>query len=206
VTAEDTAPSLSNRFVVLFVSVAQAEVGEGELATVLTRVDLHPPVIGKKALNGLEGIRAAEFYATFQQGLRLFYGRGARGSLLRIGRSMWKGMVAQASLVEKAELEIVRRLPVPARRRRVLEVVAERLREGGGSASVHMLDIDLLLSDRSSAATCRQSSNRSICFVTLGMIQEALVWATGQEADVEEIACKAAGAPACEFKISYGGK
>jgi predicted hydrocarbon binding protein len=37
------------------------------------------------------------------------------------------------------------------------------------------------------------------------MIQGALIWATGREADVEEVACKATGAPACEFKIKLGG-
>ncbi len=206
-TADEVAPSLSNRFVLSFVSVAQAEIGGDELSALLTRVDLRPPVTKRKALSGLEGYRAAEYYATFQQALRLYYGRGARGALLRIGHGMWQDMVAQANLMEKAELEIVRRLPVPARRRRVLEMVAGRLREGGGSASVRPLDTDLLFSDRSSAATCGQSSpNRAICYVTLGMIQEAIRWATGQEADVEEIACKAAGAPACEFKIRYGGR
>ena len=115
-------------------------------------------------------------------------------------------MLAQANLLEKAQLEIVRRLPVPARRRRMLELVAESLREAGGAASVHTLDLDLLLVDHSCAATLNQTSTEPICFVTLGLIQAALFWASGQEADMEEIACKAAGAPACEFKIKLGGK
>ncbi len=203
---EEAAPSLSNRFLLLFVAESQTEVGADELLAVLSRVDLHPPEIRKKELCNLEGIPAAEYYAAFQQALRLYYGRGARGTLLRIGRKMWQGMVAEANLVEKAELEIVRRLPVPARRRRVLDLVADHLRENGGSATVRLLDIDLLLADHSSAATCRQSSDHPICFVTLGLIQEALFWATGKEADVEEIACKSAGSSECEFKISYGKK
>ena len=78
------------------------------------------------------------------------------------------------------------------------------LREGGGAASVHTLDLDLLLVDHSAAATLNQTSAEPICFVTLGLIQGALFWAAGQEADMEEIACKAAGAPACEFKIKPG--
>ena len=112
--------------------------------------------------------------------------------------------MAQANFLEKAQLEIVRRLPVPARRRRVLELVADTLREGGGAASVHTLDLDLLLVDHSAAATINQTSADPICFVTLGLIQGALFWAAGQEADMEEIACKAVGAPACEFKIKLG--
>jgi predicted hydrocarbon binding protein len=65
--------------------------------------------------------------------------------------------------------------------------------------------MDLLLADHSSASTCAQTSQAPICFVTLGIIQGALAWATRQEADVEEIACKAAGAPTCQFRLKQGG-
>jgi predicted hydrocarbon binding protein len=41
--------------------------------------------------------------------------------------------------------------------------------------------------------------------MTLGMIRECLFWAVGSEHDIEEIACRALGAKACEFKISFGG-
>jgi predicted hydrocarbon binding protein len=172
----------------------------------LAEAELKPAAIEKAALVRLDGLQAAELYAVLQRALRDYYGRGARGALLRIGRKMWDRMIAEANLVEKAELEIVRRLPVPARRRRVLDLLAGHLREGGGSASVHLLDIDLLLVYPSSAAVPFQTAGKAGCSVTLGMIQRALAWATGQEADVEEIACKATGAPACEFKITFGGK
>jgi len=206
VSAPAVAACISNRFIQLFVTLATEEIGAQELPLVLAEAKLQPAAIEKAALVRLDGLQAAEIYAALQRALRDYYGRGARGALLRIGRKMWDRMVAAANLVEKAELEIVRRLPVPARRRRVLDLLAERLREGGGSASVHLLDIDLLLVHPSSAAVPFQTTGKAGCFVTLGMIQRALAWATGQEADVEEIACKAAGAPACEFKITFGGK
>ena len=38
-----------------------------------------------------------------------------------------------------------------------------------------------------------QSSNESICYVTLGVIQGAFFWATDKKADVEDLACKATG-------------
>ncbi|MBE3038634.1 MAG: hypothetical protein IMZ62_07470, partial [Chloroflexi bacterium] len=97
-------------------------------------------------------------------------------------------------------------LPVPARRRRVLDLIAGRFRAGGGAATVHTLDLNFLLVDHSAAAACEQSSDEPICYVTLGIIQGALFWATGQEADVEEVTCKATGAQACEFKVKLGGK
>jgi hypothetical protein len=95
--------------------------------------------------------------------------------------------------LDKTELIVVHRLPVPGRRRRVLDLVAGRFRDGGGAASVHTLDLDLMLVDPSAVAACGQSSDEPICYVTLGIIQGALFWAIGQEAHVEEVACKATG-------------
>jgi predicted hydrocarbon binding protein len=195
---------LSNRLVRFFIDSATREVGADKLPIILAEHHLPLSIIEKTHLERLDGIDAAALYASLQQALRLFYGRGARGLLLRIGEGIWDRMMAQANLLEKAELGIIRRLPVPARRRRILELVAGSLQEGGGAASVHTLDLDLLLVDHSAAATLNQTSAEPICFVTLGLIQGALFWASGQEADMEEIACRAVGAPACEFKIKLG--
>jgi len=201
--------TLSNRLFRFFVDSATQEVGADKFPSILAEDHLSllmPAMADKTHLARLDGAEAAVLYASLQQALRQYYGRGARGTLLRIGEDMWSRMLAQANLLEKAELEIVRRLPVPARRRRILELLADTLRESGGTVSVHTLDMDLLLVDHSAAATLNQVSTEPICFVTLGLIQGALFWATGQEADMEEIACKATGAPACEFKIQLGGK
>jgi predicted hydrocarbon binding protein len=206
VSLEPTGPAISSRMVNLFVESTLQQVGSDNLPGILAKVRLEMQDLEKGALARLGGQPAARLYASVQQSLRLSYGRGARGLLMRIGRSMWDRMVLQASFREKAELEIARRLPVPARRRRVLVLLADRLREGGGAAMVHTMDLDLLLADRSGAATSGQTSGEAICFVTQGLVQGALFWSTGKEADVEEITCKAAGAPACEFKITFGGK
>jgi predicted hydrocarbon binding protein len=205
VSSETASPVISNRLLAQFVAAATQEVGADKLPLVLALVNLSPTVIEKESISRLDGRGAAEIYACLQQALRMFYGRGVRGILLRIGHNIWEQMVAQATFREKTELEIARRLPVPARRRRMLENVAERLREGGGGVSVHLMDMDLLLVDRSGASTCGQAAEEPICYVTLGLIQGALYWATGQEADVEEVTCRAMGAPACEFKIKLGG-
>jgi predicted hydrocarbon binding protein len=197
---------LSNRLHRLFVESAAQEVGLDKLPAISAGNTLLPSLLETESLAQLDGEQAAKANASLQQALRLYYGRGARGILMRIGQGMWNRMISQANFLEKAEQEIARRLPVPARRRRILEVLAGRLQEAGGKTSVHSLDLDLLLVDHCGAATLGQSSAEPICFVTLGLIQGALYWATRHEADVEEIACKAAGAPACEFKIKLGGK
>jgi len=198
------APVISTRMAHYLADAAVQEVGSAKLPLVLESIHLPMQALEKDAIDALSASEAARLYASIQQALRLFYGRGARGVLVRMGRLVWEQWTTHATFLEKTELEIARRLPVPARRRRVLDLVAARLLEGGGTASVHTLDLDLLLVDRSGAATVHQESVEPICAVTVGMIREAMFWAAGQEVDVEEIACKAAGAPACEFKILLG--
>lgn len=197
---------LSNRLFRLFMETVTQEVGLDKLPAILSGNQLSPALLEPGSLARLDTEQACRANALIQQALRLYYGRGARGILLRIGQGMWARMTSRANFLEKAELEIARRLPVPARRRRILEVLAARLREAGGTTSVHSLDLDLLLVDHCGLATLGQSSPEPICFVTLGLIQGAFYWATGRAVDVEEIACQAAGAPACEFKIKLGVK
>jgi predicted hydrocarbon binding protein len=189
-----------------FVDASIQEVGLEKFPAILAECGLDRTVIEKDSLTGMDPVRAAETYAALQQALRSFYGRGARGLLQRVGRGIWERMAAPTSFREKAEFEIARRLPVPARRRRALDLVAERLREGGGMLTVHTLDLDLLLVDHTGAACCGQRSAEPICYVTLGLIDGAFYWAAGHEVDVEEIACKATGAVACEFKVKLVNK
>jgi predicted hydrocarbon binding protein len=205
VSQDGSAPLISSRLLKQFVHATFDEVGVDKLPQVLEKVSLSPAVVESESISRLDGAAAAELYARLQQALRQFYGRGARGLLLRIGRGVWERMVAEASFREKAELEIIRRLPVPARRRRTVNLVAGTLRVVSESATVHLLDTELLLVDHAAAAAAGQESVAPICFVTIGLLEAALYWATGQAADVEEIACRAMGAPACEFKIKLGG-
>ena len=130
---------LSNRLAQLFIESATQEVGADKLPVILTEDHLSPALLDRGPHVKLDGMEAARCYASIQHALRLFYGHGARGILLRIGADMWNRMMTQAAFLEKAELEIVRRLPVPARRRRMLELLAGYLQEGGGAATVHSL-------------------------------------------------------------------
>lgn len=191
---------ISLRLVKSFITTAVDEIGISNLPRVLITSGLTPG-----DLERVDASSADDLYARFQHALRRFYGQGTCGMLLRIGRNMWEKLTGEAGLKEKAELEIVRRLPVPARRKRVLTIVAARLQEGGGSVSVHTQDLDFLLVDHGGALAAGQQDDAPVCYLTLGFIQGALFWATGKEADVEEISCKAAGAPACEFKVKPGG-
>jgi predicted hydrocarbon binding protein len=136
--------------------------------------------------------------------MRTYFGRGARGVLLRVGQRLWHNLLDDAALGIKAQAAVVKRLPLASRRKPTLELLAKFIGADSGDIAVHTLDLDLLLVDNSSPSTHDQNEAGPICFVTQGLIRESLFWATGKNYDVEEIHCKAHGEHACEFKITGG--
>ena len=202
----DSPSLLPVRFFRRFLETLNAELGAKTLTVVLEKADLDPELINPETLSHLTNVTAAETYARIQHALRIYYGRGARGTLLRIAPVLWERLLENASLPEKAQAQLARSLPGTLRLKAVLELLARFMREKNTDITIHTLDLDLLLADHAGAATIGQKEKAPICMVTLGLMQEALVWASGHEYDVEEISCRAAGADTCEFKVTVSGK
>lgn len=197
--------TLSGRFLHQFVETIASELGQESLSTVLEKADLPSDWSNPARWGGLRSTAAAEAYAGLQKAVRTYYGRGARGILMRVGGRLWKRLLAGAPLTLKAQAKLLHGLPVNARRRSALEMLAKLISSQRDDVSVHTLDLDLLLVDRASPGCVGQSGSERICYVTLGLLRECLYWATGQEHDIEETACRANGEEACEFKIIIGG-
>jgi predicted hydrocarbon binding protein len=194
------------RFFRLFLETLNAEVGSANLQIVMAKNGLPPDLCSPQAVSRLNSASAAEAYANIQKALRVYYGRGARGVLLRIGRLIWRRLLDGGAIHEKAQMRLIRTMPAVMRRKQTLELLARLLREKPDGNTVHSLDMDLLLVDHASPATLGQKESSAICCVTLGMIQEAFLWATGSEVDVDEIACRAVEGEQCEFKVKTGAK
>lgn len=187
-----------------FVGMLSAEIGRDTYHAVLSKSDLSNDWRLPEFFLTLDDAEAAEAYARLQSALRTYYGRGARGILMRIGTKLWESMLNDSSFVVRTRAGLARGLPKSMRRKPALELLAELLGVGKGNITVHTLDLDLLLVDRTSPTTLGQTDDTPICFVTLGLIRECLFWATGEEHDIEERACRATGAHQCEFKITIG--
>lgn len=194
----------SPRLMKRFVEMLSQEVGRDTYHSVLSKSDLSHDWRLPEFFLAMDGKQAAEAYANLQSALRTYYGRGARGTLLRIGTKLWEPVLSDASLGIKAQSALVRGLPKSLKRKPALELLAGILGTNRGDITVHTLDLDLLLVDQTSPTTLGQKDDSPICFVTLGMIRECLYWATGEEHDIEERACRAMGAHQCEFKITIG--
>jgi predicted hydrocarbon binding protein len=188
-----------------FVETLGEEIGRDTLSAVLSNAGLPKEWAVPAHFSTKDDARAAQVYSRLQSALRTYYGRGARGTLLRIGSKLWNRLLDDSAFGIKAQAAFIRGLPKSMRRKPALELLARIFSAAPGSIKIHTLDLDLLLVDQSSPTTLDQSNNTPLCFVTLGLIRECLYWADGQEYDIEERACRALGAHQCEFKITTGG-
>ena len=93
-------PLLPIHFFRLFLETLDAELGPKTLAMVLEKADLDPALIDPQTVSHLTSAAAAETYARIQHALRVYYGRGARSTLVRIGRILWGRLLETASLPE----------------------------------------------------------------------------------------------------------
>lgn len=194
----------STRAMNRFVATLSEEIGRETYQAVLSKSSLSTDWLLPEFFLAMDASQSAQAYARLQSALRTYYGRGARGTLMRIGAKLWEQMLDDASIFSKTQSAIVRRLPKPWRRKPTLELLARLVGAGRGNMTVHTLDLDLLFVDQASPTTLGQSENAPVCFVTFGLIRESLYWATGEEHDIEERSCKAAGGRQCEFKITIG--
>lgn len=199
-----TQPELSFDILRTFVETLSAEIGPETFKAVLSKSELPREWATMSSFQSMDGGQKAQSYARLQSALRTYYGRGARGILLRIGSKMWKPLLDSAPLGVKTQASLVRGLPKPLRRKQALDVLAKLLSFKRGDVTVHTLDLDLLFVDLASPTSTGQIEESPICFVNLGLIRECLFWALGEEHDIEERACCAAGARQCEFKITIG--
>ena len=197
--------TLSGHVLRQFVQALDSELGTESLSNLLEKAGSSSEWSDPIHVGALNSTDAAETYAGLQKAVRTYFGRGARGFLIRVGRNLWKRLLDDAPLPLKAQSKIMPGLPLDARRKSALKVLASLLGNQRGDVTVHTLDLDLLLVDGPSPGTLGQDRSGRICYVTLGLLRECLYWATGQEYDIEETSCRANGEEACEFKITIGG-
>ena len=187
-----------------FVESAAIELGADQFHAMLALSKLSSEWTKPQMFLKMDSTESAKTYASLQAALRTYYGRGARGVLLRVGQRLWNLLLEDAALGGKTQAALIKRLPLTTRRKSTLELLARLIGTQSGDITIHTLDLDLLLVDHVSPTAQGQRDSHPICFVTQGLIRESLFWATRQRFDVEEISCKATGQDTCEFKITAG--
>jgi bacteriochlorophyll 4-vinyl reductase len=194
----------SSRILRRFVEAVSAELGTDQFKTMLSLAKLPAEWAMPQTFLRMDPTESAKIYGSLQAAMRTYYGRGARGVLLRVGQRLWDLLLGDAALGGRAQAALIKRLPFATGRKSILELLARAIGTQSGDITVHNLDLDLLLIDHVSPAAQGQRDSHPICYVTQGLIRESLLWATGQRFDVEETSCKAMGADTCQFKIVAG--
>ena len=195
----------SNRVLRRFAETVAKELGSDQFSAMLSLSALPADWSKPETFLKMDALESAKAYASLQSAMRTYYGRGARGVLIRVGQSLWNHLLDDAALGGKAQAAVIKRLPLATRRKPTLELLGRFIGVAPNDITVHTMDLDLLLADHASPNTDGQSASTAICYVTVGLIREALFWATGKNYDVDETSCKATGEEACEFTIT-GGK
>ena len=199
-----TETKFSSRVLRRFVETVAVELGADQFHAMLALSELPPEWAKPQTFQKMNSTKSAETYAVLQAAMRTYFGRGARGVLLRVGQRMWNLLLEDAALGGKAKAVLIKRLPLSRRRKAILELLGRLVGAGPDEFTVHSLDLDLMVVDHTSPAAQGQHASRPICFVTQGLIRESLFWATGQNLDIEETSCKATGHDTCEFKVVTG--
>ncbi len=183
-----------------FMLAVQEVMGRSGLTTILRQTGLQHHAGGLPPDNNQTALHAVE-YTALVQAIEDYYGRGARGTLTRIGNAAFQQLVQSRKFKAALYRLAFSLLPLQQRKLMALRWLAQELSRPGGQVTVHLDDRHIAFVDRESDTTFGRTRDAEICWVTLGEIQEALKWATGTEYDVAEMSCKARGDPACRFDI-----
>ncbi|PWH17339.1 MAG: hypothetical protein DDG60_02405, partial [Anaerolineae bacterium] len=120
---------LPTRFFRQFLETLTNELGKEALVSILSKSALSAEIVEPQIVSRYNAATSAETYAKIQKAMRFYYGRGARGTLIRLGRLLWPRLLETASLAEKAQSHLIRTLPPTLRAKPVLELLARFLRE-----------------------------------------------------------------------------
>jgi predicted hydrocarbon binding protein len=154
--------------------------------------------------SGLEKEFEFADFSNLNQGLDDIYGpRGGRGLALRGGRATFaRGLKDFGALAGVGDLAF-KVLPLSTKLKIGLPAMARVFTQFSDQISrvVGFDDHYLYYIDRCPVCWGR-TSDRPICYVAVGLLQEGLRWVSGGlEFRVEEIECVAMGADSCIFKI-----
>jgi predicted hydrocarbon binding protein len=183
--------------------IASEEVmGENGLNIVLKSAKLDR-FIGNYPPDNLDaGIKTVE-YSLLNQAIEDFYGRGGRGILKRIGKASFQyGLNEQPALMGLAGIAL-KALPHKQRIKFVLSSVADALKKSNPQVNAWVdEEADTIFFAEDTCGICHsRTSDKPICYLMVGSLTEAVLWATGGTYDIRETQCMAMGAECCRFEV-----
>lgn len=193
---------IANALVRQALIAAQEVMGENGLVAVLRSAGLED-FVGNFPPDDLEPSISATEYARLNHAIEEFYGRGGRGILKRIGRASFRyGVNEQSTLMGLAGVAL-KAMPKQRRIKFVLNSIADALKKTNPKMEAWTGEKGgrLIYVVRTCSVCLGRSSDKPICYTYEGSLSEALKWATGDEYQIRETACRAMGDEYCLFEI-----
>src|ERR1051325_1532854 len=181
---------------------AQEVRGDNGLNAVLRTCGLER-FIGNFPPNNLEPAIQASQYAKFNEAIEAFYGRGGKGILRRIGKASFQyGVREQAALLGVAGVAL-KLMPEKQKIKFILNGIADALKKSNLNVNAWVDDSsERLAYIESTCAICYgRHSETPLCYLYVGSIGEAVLWATGKEYEITETHCLAKGDEYCRFEV-----
>ncbi len=150
--------------------------------------------------NARPGPTSAE-YSHLLATVRRYFGRGARGTLTRIGREAFRQQLAHRRSLALTRRTVLAVMPIPNRMRWILGRLADEMSTPDGHVLVEESGGNLCLVDHTHDRTFEVHAEDPICWSAIGEISEALLWATEQDHTVLEVNCRATGDDCCRFSV-----
>lgn len=178
----------------------EAELGRGAVMSLLRQARLRRFTTGLPENNHDLRVSAAE-YAALVRAVEAYFGRGARGTLLRVGARAFQQLLRQSPATAWGLRLVLAVRPPSARAERVLNWLAVELARPAGRVVVRREGRQLVMLDYEADSTAGLTRAAPACWLTVGEIQAALRWATGRDYEVVESECRGQGQPACRFEV-----
>lgn len=190
---------------------AEEVVGEKGMHIVLRQANLER-LIGNYPPNETQMLSKFTFadYSNLCASLLNFFGRAGKSMTLRIGRISAQHGADQQSAAFGLDILVKasRLLPLAAQQkagmivmqngfRKISESVGQKL-----SMSVEDRGDKIAYIAESCPVCAGKLADTHICWVQNGALVQSALWLTGKEFEVEEVECRAMGAPACVWEMS----
>ena len=148
-------------------------------------------------------------YAELCSQLLTFYGRAGKSMVIRIGRLTSKYAIEkQGNIYNVAATTAAKLLPSGMQVKMVLDNMADGYNK---LYAENNQQLHFKVEDRGQAwafishecpLCAGKSAEVPMCWGRIGTLKESLHWLTGKEFEVEEVECRAMGAPACIWEVS----
>lgn len=192
-----------NKMARIHVLAIEETIGHTAMMTVFDTAGI-PPELYPPANNFAKGFDFA-YYGAIGITLEKMYGaRGERGLMLHAGRAAFDDGLAQYGALSGTSELAFKAIPTLAKLRVGIKGVADVFNKVSDQITeVTETELHFIYTIKRCPACWGRTSQRPVCFTTIGLLEEAIKWVSGgQLFTIIEVACTAMGHPACVFHIA----